>query len=289
MNWDKAILTDSGGFQVFSLAKMRKITKDGVTFKSPINGNKVFLSPEISIQIQQNLGSDIIMSFDECTPYPATYEQAKNSMELSMDWASKGVVQFNKNIANSSLFGIVQGGVYEDLRDKSISHLTNIEDFSGYAIGGLAVGESMEEKTKILNHTVKQLPENKPRYLMGVGRPQDIIEAIGYGVDMFDCVMPTRNARNGHLFTSIGVVKIRNAKYKSLDEPLDKNCSCYTCQNYSCAYLHHLDKCKEILGSMLNTIHNLHFYSHITQQAQKHIYENTFKSYQQEIYKIYPL
>lgn len=257
MQWQKPILTDSGGFQVFSLGAMRKISEEGVTFRSPINGSKVFMSPESSMQVQRELGSDIVMIFDECTPYPVTEEKAAESMRLSLRWAQRSKAGHGDN--PSALFGIVQGGMYEHLREESLGELTHI-GFDGYAIGGLSVGEPKEEMQRILDFLPQRMPDDKPRYLMGVGTPEDLLDAVMAGVDMFDCVMPTRNARNGHLFTSEGVVKIRNAVHKFSTEPLDKNCDCYTCKNFSRAYLHHLDKCKEMLGAQLNTIHNLRFY-----------------------------
>jgi queuine tRNA-ribosyltransferase len=262
MQWHGPILTDSGGFQVFSLGKMRKITEQGVTFKSPINGSPVELTPEISMQVQRDLGADIVMIFDECTPHPATIKEARDSMELSMRWAVRGKVAHGDN--PSALFGIIQGGMYEDLRTESLNGLTEI-GFDGYAIGGLSVGEPKAEMMRILDHLAPQLPEDKPRYLMGVGKPEDLVEGVRRGVDMFDCVMPTRNARNGHLFTSKGVLKIRNAKHRHDTSPLDDECDCYTCSKFSRGYLHHLDKCGEILGSQLNTIHNLRFYQSVMQ------------------------
>lgn len=265
MHWQGPILTDSGGFQVFSLGAMRKISEEGVTFKSPVNGEKIFMSPESSMQVQSVLGSDIVMAFDECTPYPATEKQARESMEMSMRWAKRSKDAFADN--PNALFGIVQGGVYENLREASLAALTDI-DFPGYAIGGLAVGEPKDEMLAMLDFVADKMPSNKPRYLMGVGTPRDIIEAVQRGVDMFDCVMPTRNARNGHLFTSEGVVRIRNSRYKKETGPLDPNCSCYTCQNYSRAYLYHLDKCREMLGCHLNTVHNLSYYQNLMQQIR---------------------
>ncbi|MCY4045995.1 MAG: tRNA guanosine(34) transglycosylase Tgt [Cellvibrionales bacterium] len=269
--WQKPILTDSGGFQVFSLGKLRKIKEEGVTFQSPVNGSKVFLSPESSMQVQKDLGSDIVMIFDECTPYPATEKEAKDSMELSLRWAERSKRAHQGN--PSALFGIVQGGMYEHLRDQSLEGLVNI-GFDGYAIGGLSVGEPKEEMLKVLRHLTTQMPADKPRYLMGVGTPLDILDAVIEGVDMFDCVMPTRNARNGHLFTSTGVIKIRNSQHKSSDMPLDENCDCYTCQHFSRAYLHHLDKCKEMLGGTLNTIHNLRFYQKLMADIRQAIKED---------------
>ena len=257
MQWKGPILTDSGGFQVFSLGKMRKITEQGVTFQSPVKGSKVFIDPERSMQVQRELGSDIVMIFDECTPYPATETEAATSMRLSLRWAKRSKEAHGDS--PSALFGIVQGGMYEHLRDESLAGLTEI-DFDGYAIGGLSVGEPKDEMIKVLDHLAHRMPENKPRYLMGVGKPEDLVEGVRRGVDMFDCVMPTRNARNAHLFTSTGVVKLRNASNKTDIRPLDETCDCYTCQNFSRAYLHHLDKCQEILGAQLNTIHNLRYY-----------------------------
>lgn len=257
MHWQKPILTDSGGFQVFSLGKLRKITEEGVRFSSPINGEKIFLTPELSMEVQRKLGSDIVMVFDECTPYPATEKQARESMELSLRWAKRSKQAHQANPA--ALFGIVQGGMYEDLRMQSLAALVEI-GFDGYALGGLSVGEPKPEMSRILDTVAHQLPADKPRYLMGVGTPDDIIEAVKSGIDMFDCVMPTRNARNGHLFTSEGVIKIRNSEHKTSTKPLDEACDCYTCKHYSRAYLYHLDKCNEILGARLNTIHNLRFY-----------------------------
>jgi queuine tRNA-ribosyltransferase len=255
--WQGPILTDSGGFQVFSLGEMRKISEQGVVFKSPVNGDKVMLDPERSMQVQRDLGSDIVMIFDECTPYPATHEEARLSMELSLRWAARSKTAHGDNPA--ALFGIVQGGMYPDLRDISLQGLVDI-GFDGYAIGGLSVGEPKHEMMKVLDHTAHKMPADKPRYLMGVGTPSDLLEAVRRGVDMFDCVMPTRNARNSHIFTSKGVIKLRNSRHKTSTLPLDDNCDCYTCQNFSRAYLHHLDKCHEMLGAQLNTIHNIHYY-----------------------------
>ncbi len=257
MGWDGPILTDSGGFQVWSLGALRKISEEGVKFRSPINGDSCFLTPEESMRIQKVLNADIVMIFDECTPYPATIKEANDSMQLSLRWAkrSKEAHQGNSN----ALFGIIQGGMYEELRDVSLAGLTDI-DFDGYAIGGLSVGEPKEDMLRILAHTAPKMPQNKPRYLMGVGTPEDLVAAVSQGIDMFDCVMPTRNARNGWLFTQYGDIKIKNAGYKTDTQPLDADCGCYTCQNFSRAYLHHLHKIGEILGSRLNTIHNLHYY-----------------------------
>ena len=259
MHWSGPILTDSGGFQVFSLAELRKLTEAGVKFRSPVNGDEVFLSPEISMQVQTALNSDVAMVFDECPPYPATEQQARLSMELSMRWAQRSRDAFGELGNPNALFGIVQGGTYLPLRQESIGKLRDI-GFEGYAVGGLAVGEPAEERNRVLEALEPHLPAARPRYLMGVGTPTDIVEAVGRGIDMFDCVMPTRHARNGHLFTSEGVIKIRNSGHQSDTGPLDRNCACYTCRNYSRAYLRHLDRCNEILGARLNTIHNLHYY-----------------------------
>ncbi|RKF15545.1 tRNA guanosine(34) transglycosylase Tgt [Alginatibacterium sediminis] len=259
MNWHGPILTDSGGFQVFSLGDIRKITEEGVHFRNPVNGEKVFLSPEGSMDIQRDLGSDIVMIFDECTPYPATEAEADKSMQMSLRWAQRSRARFDELENPNALFGIIQGGVYEHLRDVSLDGLTKI-GFDGYAIGGLAVGEPKPEMHRILDHITPKIPADKPRYLMGVGKPEDLVEGVRRGVDMFDCVMPTRNARNGHLFTSEGVIKIRNARHRDDTATLDPECDCYTCKNYSRAYLYHLDKCNEILGARLNTIHNLRHY-----------------------------
>ena len=260
IQWQGPILTDSGGFQVFSLGDMRKITEKGVEFKSPIDGSPVFIDPEKSMQVQRDLGSDVVMIFDECTPYPATEKQANDSMQLSLRWAARSKKAHGDN--PSALFGIVQGGMYESLRDESMAGLEEI-GFDGYAIGGLSVGEPKEDMVRILEHLGDKMPADKPRYLMGVGKPADLVEAVLRGIDMFDCVMPTRNARNGHLFTSTGVIKIRNAVHRGDTAPLDENCDCYTCQNFSRGYLHHLDKCGEILGAQLNTIHNLRYYQNL--------------------------
>ncbi|WP_303292028.1 tRNA guanosine(34) transglycosylase Tgt [Marinobacter sp. SS5-14b] len=281
--WQGPILTDSGGFQVFSLGEMRKITEQGVTFRSPVDGAKVELSPEIAIQVQRDLGSDIVMIFDECTPYPATEKQAKESMELSLRWADRSKKAHEGNPA--ALFGIVQGGMYESLRDRSLQGLTDI-GFDGYAIGGLSVGEPKEDMIRILDHLPPKMPEDKPRYLMGVGRPEDIVEAVRRGVDMFDCVMPTRNARNGYLFTSTGIVKIRNAKNRHDTGPLDDRCDCYTCQHFSKSYLHHLDKCGEMLGSQLNTIHNLRFYQNLMSGLRGAIEAGTLSDFISEFYAL---
>lgn len=281
MHWQKPILTDSGGFQVFSLGAMSKITEQGVTFRSPINGEKILLTPEKSMDVQRLLGSDIVMIFDECTPFPATLEQAKHSMQLSLRWAKRSKKAHGNN--PSALFGIIQGGMYEALRDESLAGLEDIE-FDGYAIGGLSVGEPKQDMLRIVKHTAPQIPEHKPRYLMGVGKPEDIVESVRRGIDMFDCVMPTRNARNGHLFVTDGVVKIRNAKHKTDTSPLDEKCDCYTCKNYSRSYLHHLDKCNEILGARLNTIHNLRYYQIVMQGLREAISENRLDEFVEEFY-----
>lgn len=257
MGWQQPILTDSGGFQVFSLGDMRRVAEEGVTFKSPVNGDKVFLDPETSMNIQRALGSDVVMIFDECTPYPATVEQARESMELSLRWARRSKTAHGDNPA--ALFGIVQGGMYPALRQESLSGLMDI-GFDGYAIGGLSVGEPKEEMISVLDAIGDALPRLQPRYLMGVGTPADLLESVRRGIDMFDCVMPTRNARNGHLFTSKGPIKLRNARHKTSTQPVDENCDCYTCEHFTRAYLHHLDKCNEILASQLCTIHNLRYY-----------------------------
>ncbi len=283
MNSDKPILPDSGGFQVFSLGKMRKITEEGVRFSSPVNGEKIMLTPERSMEVQRSLNSDVVMIFDECTPYPATHEASKDSMELSLRWAQRSKDAHGDS--PNALFGIVQGGMYEDLREVSVAGLKAIE-FDGYAIGGLSVGEPKEDMIRILDHTAPLIPKDKPRYLMGVGKPEDLVEGVRRGIDMFDCVMPTRNARNGHLFVSTGVIKIRNASNKTDTRPLDENCDCYTCQNYSRAYLHHLDKCKEILGSQLNTLHNLHFYQKVMQGLRDAIEQGKLDAFVEEFYAL---
>lgn len=281
--WKGPILTDSGGFQVFSLGEMRKITEEKVTFRSPVDGSPVELSPEIAIQVQRDLGSDIVMIFDECTPYPATEKQAKESMELSLRWAKRSKDAHGDS--SSALFGIVQGGMYESLRDRSLEGLTDI-GFDGYAIGGLSVGEPKEDMIRILDHLPPRMPADKPRYLMGVGRPEDLVEGVRRGVDMFDCVMPTRNARNGYLFTSTGIVKIRNAKNRHDTGPLDDRCDCYTCKNFSRSYLHHLDKCGEMLGSQLNTIHNLRYYQNLMAGLRGAIEAGTLSSFINDFYAL---
>lgn len=281
IQWNKPILTDSGGFQVFSLGDMRKISEQGVTFKSPIDGSPVELTPEISMEVQRKLGADIVMIFDECTPYPATEEQARESMALSLRWAQRSKEAHGDN--PSALFGIVQGGMYEHLRDESLAGLVDI-NFDGYAIGGLSVGEPKEEMLKVLDHLSDKMPTDKPRYLMGVGKPEDLVEAVRRGIDMFDCVMPTRNARNAHLFTSKGVVKIRNAVHKNDTGPVDDQCDCYTCQNFSRAYLHHLDRCKEILSAQLNTIHNLRFYQNLMHGLRQAIEQGKLSAFVDTFY-----
>jgi len=283
MRWQKPILTDSGGFQVFSLGELRKISEQGVTFKSPIDGSKIFMGPEESMQVQRDLGADIVMIFDECTPYPATFQEAADSMRLSLRWAERSKRAHADNPA--ALFGIVQGGMYPQLREESINGLTDI-GFDGYAIGGLSVGEPKAEMMATLDAIHPHLPVEKPRYLMGVGTPEDLVEAVLRGIDMFDCVMPTRNARNGHLFTRHGVIKIRNQQYQLDTRPLDENCSCYTCQNYSRAYLKHLDKCQEMLGSRLNTIHNLHYYLELMQGLRDAIATQTLTGFVREFYNL---
>ncbi len=260
MHWPGPILTDSGGFQVFSLGELRKITEQGVHFRSPINGDRVFLGPEESMAVQRALGADIVMIFDECTPYPATEDEARASMELSLRWAQRSREAHGDSPA--ALFGIVQGGMYPGLRLESLQGLAAI-GFDGYAIGGLSVGEPHAERIRVLDTLDPALPADRPRYLMGVGTPEDIVESVLRGVDMFDCVMPTRNARNAHLFTSGGVLRLRNARFREDPRPVDPDCGCYTCRNYSRAYLHHLDKCNEILGGHLNTVHNLHYYQQL--------------------------
>lgn len=281
--WHKPILTDSGGFQVWSLGEMRKITEEGVHFSSPVNGDKLFMSPEVSMQIQTTLNSDIVMQLDECTPYQTdgkltTEAQAAQSMEMSLRWARRSQDEFARLNNPNALFGIVQGGMFEHLREESLAALVNM-NFPGYAVGGVSVGEPKEDMLRIMAHTPHRLPANKPRYLMGVGTPEDLVEGVRNGVDMFDCVMPTRNARNGHLFTRFGDLKIRNARHKTDAGPLDPTCSCYTCAGYtrpdgsvsggfSRAYLHHLDRCGEMLGPMLATLHNLHYYLNLMKEVR---------------------
>lgn len=282
MHWDRPILTDSGGFQVFSLGAMRKITEEGVRFQSPIDGDTVFLGPEESMQVQRALGSDIVMIFDECTPYPATWEEAKASMELSLRWAARSKVAHGDS--PSALFAIVQGGVYEDLRIASLEGLLDI-GFDGYAIGGLSVGEPKEDRRRVLETVLPRLPQDKPRYLMGVGTPEDIVEAVSLGIDMFDCVMPTRNARNGHIFTRNGILRLRNAVHQDDTGPIDPECGCYTCQNYSRSYLRHLDKCSEILGARLNTIHNLFYYQELMQGLRAAIASGQLEAFIEDFWR----
>ena len=279
MSWNKPILTDSGGYQVFSLAKKRRVTEEGIEFNSALNGNKLFLNPEKCMDLQLSYGVDIAMVLDECTPYPAEVEVAAKSMNLSLRWAQRSRDAFKSE--NSSLFGIIQGGVYKELREQSLEALKNIE-FEGYAIGGLSVGEPKEDLQNITNFIAPMMPDNKPRYLMGVGTPLDIVKAVESGVDMFDCVIPTRHARNGYLYTSDGVVKIRNSIHKDSLEKLDKQCDCYTCQNFSRSYLHHLDKTKEMLGSTLQTIHNLSFYLNLMRNLRLSIETGTLQSFVKE-------
>ncbi len=302
MGWDGPILTDSGGFQVFSLGDMRRITEDGVQFRSPLNGDEIFLSPETSIAAQAAMNADVVMCFDECTPFPVDRSAASRSMELSLRWAKRSKAAFEvdgfrsafrsaaKSAVNStvnsakSLFGIIQGSIYEDLRETSLASLVEI-GFDGYAIGGLSVGEPKTEMMRIIQHIARAMPAEKPRYLMGVGRPQDLLESVRRGIDMMDCVMPTRNARNGHLFTSRGLVRIRNASHKTDGSPLDPACDCYTCQHFSRAYLHHLDKCNEILGAELNSIHNLHYYMALMAGARAAIESNSLDDYIDRVYE----
>jgi len=286
MQWRKPILTDSGGFQVFSLNGLRKISEEGVKFASPIDGARLFLTPEESMRIQRALNSDIAMVFDECTPYtidgrPATFEEAARSMRMSLRWARRSRVAFQQQENPNALFGIVQGGMYETLRDESLAGLVDI-GFEGYAIGGLSVGEPKEEMLRVLSHVAPRLPANAPRYLMGVGTPEDLVEGVHRGVDMFDCVMPTRNARNGWLFTRYGDIKIRNARYRDDTRPLDPSCQCHTCGNFSRAYLHHLQRANEITGSRLNTLHNLHFYLAIMREMRDAIAKGEFQQWREQ-------
>jgi queuine tRNA-ribosyltransferase len=281
--WDRPILTDSGGFQVFSLGAMRKITEEGVKFSSPINGDRLFLSPEISMQIQRVLNADVVMQFDECTPYeidgqPVTREQAGQSMRLSLRWAKRSLDEFHREGNPNALFAIVQGGMFEDLRDESLAALEQM-DFHGVAIGGLSVGEPKDDMQRILRHTGPKLPAHKPHYLMGVGTPEDLVEGVANGIDMFDCVMPTRNARNGWLFTRYGDLKLRNARYKDEDLPIDESCDCATCRNFSRAYLHHLHRTGEILGARLNTLHNLHYYLQLMREIRASIDAGQFQAF----------
>jgi queuine tRNA-ribosyltransferase len=282
-SWQKPILTDSGGFQVWSLGEMRKISEEGVKFSSPVNGDKLFLTPEVSMQIQHVLNSDIVMQFDECTPYETqgvltTEREARLSMEMSLRWARRCRDELERLQNMNSLFGIVQGGMFESLRDVSLAGLKDL-DLPGYAIGGLSVGEPKDDMLRILRHTAPQLPANKPRYLMGVGTPEDLVESVSHGIDMFDCVMPTRNARNGHLFTRFGDLKLRNARHKTDERPIDETCTCYTCKNFSRAYLHHLDRCGEMLGPMLASIHNLHYYLNLMREMRDALDAGRFREF----------
>jgi len=290
MSWDQPILTDSGGFQVFSLGELRKISEHGVIFRSPINGDRVELTPERSVQVQMNLGADVQMIFDECTPYPATLAEARESMELSLRWAARSKQAFTDATPDDLtaqrplLFGIVQGGMYDDLRRDSLGGLLDI-GFDGYAIGGLSVGESKPEMDQVLRAMAPQLPTERARYLMGVGTPEDLLRGVELGIDMFDCVMPTRNARNGHLFTSQGVIRIRNARHRDDSGPVDANCDCHTCTNFSRAYLHHLERCGEILGAMLMTEHNLHYYHQLMARLRRSIETGTFRTLRDSLRK----
>ena len=279
-NWDKPILTDSGGFQVWSLGDLAKITEEGISFQSPYDGRKCFMSPEDSMRIQENLGSDIVMVLDECTPYPSEHQDARKSMELSMRWAKRSK---DAHKSESALFGIVQGGMHEDLRIESLEGLKKI-GFDGIAVGGLSVGEPKEDKTRILKHLAPHLPEDKPHYLMGVGKPEDIVEAVFYGIDMFDCVLPTRNARNGQLITSYGVLNIRNAPSKTNQDPIDSDCECKVCKNYSQAYLNHLDKTNEMLGSILNSFHNIYYYQSLMSDIRASIASDSFAKFIKDFY-----
>ena len=281
--WQRPILTDSGGFQVWSLGDMRKISEEGVKFASPVNGDKLFLTPEISMQIQHVLNSDIAMQFDECTPYETkghitSERDARISMELSLRWARRCLAEFNRLENSNALFGIVQGGMYEHLREESLAALVEL-DLPGYAIGGVSVGEPKAEMRRIVAHTPHRLPAHKPRYLMGVGTPEDIVEGVAAGVDMFDCVMPTRNARNGHLFTRFGDLKIRNTRHKTDERALDPTCTCSTCAGFSRAYLHHLDRCGEMLGPMLASVHNLHYYVNLMREIREALDAGTFPAF----------
>ena len=283
MGWDKPILTDSGGFQVFSLGKLRKITEEGVKFASPLNGDKLFLTPEISMQIQRTLNSDIVMIFDECTPYPATEREAADSMRMSLRWAARSKAAHAGN--PNALYGIVQGGMFENLRDESTRELIAM-DFDGYAIGGLSVGEPKEDMKRILAHTAPQLPADKPRYLMGVGTPSDLVAAVGQGIDQFDCVLPTRNARHGILFTRRGEIRIRNARWKTDTAPIDDECSCHTCTHFSRAYVHHLIRANEILGARLATIHNLHYYHRLMAEMRDAIETQRFADFTTQFHEM---
>ena len=278
--WPRPMLTDSGGFQVWSLGEMRKISEEGVKFASPVNGDKLFLTPEVSMQIQAVLNSDIVMQFDECTPYQTagrltTEDEARRSMELSLRWARRSRDEFQRLGNRNALFGIVQGGMFEGLREESVAALAEM-DLPGYAVGGVSVGEPKAEMQRIMAHTPQRLPQAKPRYLMGVGTPEDLVEGVACGIDMFDCVMPTRNARNGHLFTRFGDLRIRNARYKSDERPIDETCSCTACRGFSRAYLHHLDRCGEMLGPMLASIHNLHYYLNLMRDLREALDQGRF-------------
>jgi queuine tRNA-ribosyltransferase len=287
--WRRPILTDSGGFQVWSLGEMRKISEEGVRFASPVNGDKLFLTPEVSMQVQTVLNSDIVMQFDECTPYetggqPTTEKEARASMELSLRWAKRSRDEFQRLQNPNALFGIVQGGMFEPLREESAARLAEF-DLPGYAIGGVSVGEPKEDMRRIVAHTPQRLPVNKPRYLMGVGTPEDLVDGVAHGVDLFDCVMPTRNARNGHLFTRFGDLRLRNARYKTDESPIDPTCTCHACAGdgrspgVSRAYLHHLDRCGEMLGPMLASVHNLHYYLNLMREVREALDEGRFEAF----------
>jgi len=280
MGWDGPVLTDSGGYQVYSLGALRKITEEGVRFQSPVNGDPCFLTPEESMRIQRALDADIVMVFDECTPYPAEPDVARDSMRLSLRWAERSRRAHDGN--RNALFGIVQGGMHEGLRDESLAGLVKI-GFDGYAIGGLSVGEPKRDMMRVLKHTAPQLPAERPRYLMGVGTPQDIAAAVGAGVDLFDCVLPTRNARNGWVYTRHGVIKLRNTRYRTEVIPLDDRCACYTCRNFTRAYLHHLQRVNEMLGARLNTLHNLHYYQELMRGLRGAIESRRLAEYLSEI------
>ena len=287
-SWKRPILTDSGGFQVWSLGAMRKISEEGVRFASPVNGDRMLLTPEVSVQVQTVLNADIVMQFDECTPYQTdgrvtTEAQARASMELSLRWARRSLAEFGRLENPNALFGIVQGGMFEGLREESAAALAEL-DLPGYAIGGVSVGEPKEDMRRIMAHTPRRLPPHKPRYLMGVGTPEDLVEGVACGVDLFDCVMPTRNARNGHLFTRFGDLRLRNARHKDDPRPVDETCRCYTCRHFSRAYLHHLDRCGEMLGPMLTSIHNLHFYLDLMSQVRTALDEGRFESFRREFH-----
>ena len=278
MGWQRPILTDSGGFQVWSLGALRKVREEGVTFASPVNGDRLLLTPEISMQVQRTLDSDIAMVFDECTPYPATREEAGASMELSLRWARRSRSEFATLGNPNALFGIVQGGMYEQLREASLDALVAM-DLPGYAVGGVSVGEPKDEMRRIMAHTPHRLPAHKPRYLMGVGTPEDMVQGVADGVDMFDCVMPTRNARNAHLFTRFGDLRLRNARFRDDERPIDPSCACHACAGFSRAYLHHLDRCGEMLGPMLATIHNLHYYVNVMREMREALDAGRFEAY----------